>query len=89
MTQEEYDDYVEKVDDFYDKNDIAHISVSGPAFFDKTPCDCCKSSLHGDREQATVITKKDEKFLVDLCIDCVYYIECGLLPDDIMPSQNW
>jgi hypothetical protein len=54
-------------------------------FFSRSPCDCCGTSLGGDREHATgwnPTTKEIQEYTI--CTDCVYYAEYGRLDDTTM-----
>lgn len=47
-------------------------------FFSWAPCDCCGTTLGGDREYATAYnptTGKIQEYTV--CSDCIYYAEYG------------
>lgn len=54
-------------------------------FFSWRPCDCCGSSLGGNREHATGYNReKDEIREYTVCEDCIYYAEYGRLDDTTM-----
>lgn len=46
-------------------------------------CECCGSSLHGDRYKAHKLTAGNEIRNYSVCIDCIVYIANGELP------ENW
>jgi len=59
--------------------------VCNEPFFSWQPCECCGSSLGGNREHATgynPTTKEIQAYTV--CEDCVYYAEYGRLDDTTM-----
>lgn len=47
-------------------------------YFGKSPCECCKSDLAGERYEFTGIVGKvhnnNEKVTVSCCIDCYLYL---------------
>ena len=54
-------------------------------FFSWQPCQCCGSSLGGNREHATgynPTTKEIQEYTI--CEDCAYYAEYGRLDDRTM-----
>jgi hypothetical protein len=53
--------------------------------FSKSPCDCCGTRLHGDREHATGFTPTTREVQeYEICSDCAYYAEYGRLDDTTM-----
>ncbi len=57
-------------------------------FFSWSPCDCCGSSLGGDREHATGWNPTEESVQeYTICVDCVYYAEYGRLDDMTMDEM--
>lgn len=49
--------------------------------FSVTPCPCCGSRLYGERHEFTCLTETGEIETEWLCVDCLFYIELGQLPD--------
>ena len=49
--------------------------------FSWSPCDCCGSSLGGDRHPAHGRSKDDSLIHLDVCTDCLFYINYGDLPE--------
>ena len=45
-------------------------------------CDCCGSSLGGDRFKACKLTKDHEVIDFSVCVDCILYIANGEVPDN-------
>ena len=70
-----------------DGNCQTHGLVNEP-FFSWRPCDCCGTSLGGNREHATGWnpTKKQVQEYT-ICEDCVYYAEYGRLDDQAMAER--
>lgn len=56
----------------------------GESWFSRSPCECCKSHLGGDREYLYAINKADNLVQFTICEDCVYYVNYGRLPDTTM-----
>ena len=93
MTKQEYSDYQEYVASFFRDEHITNLStindIEGDTLdpsFSWQPCDCCGSSLGGDRykcngwnDQLRAIQDYDH-----VCPDCVYYAEYGRLDDMTM-----
>jgi len=53
-------------------------------WFSKTCCDCCGTSIDGDREHAVGFDVKNPVSLIKMytiCSDCAYYTENGRLDD--------
>lgn len=46
-----------------------------------TPCPCCGSKLYGQRHEFSCLTPTGEIVTELLCVDCLFYIELGQLPD--------
>lgn len=49
--------------------------------FSVTPCPCCGSKLGGERHEFTCLTDTGEIEEELLCVDCLFYVELGQLPD--------
>jgi len=52
--------------------------------FSWSPCESCNSSLGGDREPAhgfALIQGKETLVHMDICIDCVFFLEYGHEPE--------
>jgi len=94
MTKQEYAEYEQDVSDFFKREGITNLSgtydeETGEGYmepwFSWSPCDCCGSTLGGDREECAgwnPTTKEVQKYTV--CMDCVYYVEYGVLDDMTM-----
>ena len=59
--------------------------VSEP-YFSHLPCDCCGSTLGGDREDCSGFNPETREVQdgYSVCRDCVYYAAYGELDDDTM-----
>lgn len=58
---------------------------AGVAFFSWRWCDCCKTSLGGNRYHSSGYHReKKEIYEYVICEDCVYYAEYGRLDDQTM-----
>jgi len=70
----------------------AQIAEASEAHFSWRSCECCGSSLGGNREPAHGYIKRDEgrALLVhmDVCTDCVYFINYGKLDDQTMMEME-
>ena len=53
----------------------------GDSSFSWTPCPCCGSKLGGERHEFTCLTEAGEIVPEWLCVDCLFYVELGQLPD--------
>ena len=55
-------------------------------YFSWHPCDCCGSTLGGDREDCVGYNPTTDKVQGDysVCVDCIYYNEYGTLDDATM-----
>jgi len=85
MTQEDYTEFKESVEEFFKTEGITNLSREGEPFFSWSHCNCCGGSLGGDREKATGFnptTKEIQEYTV--CTDCLYYAEYGQLDDMTM-----
>ncbi len=61
-----------------------HGEVNEP-FFSWASCDCCGTSLGGNREHATGYNPETKEILeYTVCEDCIYYAEYGRLDDQAM-----
>lgn len=49
--------------------------------FSWSPCDCCGSSLGGDRHAAHGRDKNGELVHLDICVDCLMFIANGDEPE--------
>ena len=87
MTKTEYADYKQAVAAFFVREGIANLSSTSEAsFFSWLPCQCCGGEPGGDREEASGYNRTiHEVQTYDcICIDCIYYAECGRLNDATM-----
>lgn len=86
MNAQEYADYEKEVEEFLKKEGIENLTITGEEpSFSWCHCDCCRSSLGGDRYNATTwnpTTNEVQEY--SICSDCVYYAEYGELDDQIM-----
>ena len=93
MNKQDYKEYEQAVSDFFAGEGITNLStintIDGDALepdFSNRSCDCCGSTLGGDRYQCngwnpTLRTIEDYP---SVCQDCVYYAEYGQLDDMTM-----
>lgn len=66
-------------------NGHGHRDIWNEPSFSWRPCDCCGSSLGGNREHATGYHReRDEIREYEVCQDCVCYAEYGCLDDQTM-----
>lgn len=85
-----YADYKEHVALFMERKDLAFF-FSDPKYgdciephFSKYPCDCCGSTLGGNRTKYVGVTSTYERYDFTICDNCVYYNEYGRLDDTTM-----
>jgi hypothetical protein len=87
MTKEEYKKYQEKFNSFLLKNNIYSFSPvqNSEPYFSKSPCNCCGTSLYGNREKVSAFQEKTKEILFfECCQDCIYYAAYGQLDDMTM-----
>ena len=91
MNKKEYNNYITRVELFFNNEGINNLSQitdddgDCEPYFSSTNCDCCNRSLGGDRYDCNGYnpeTKEVQKYSV--CTDCVYYAEYGQLDDMTM-----
>ena len=88
MTKQEYADYEATVKEFF-SHGLQNLSTKEDChepFFSWSSCDCCQTSLGGDRYECNgynAETKEVEEYNC-VCQDCVYYAEYGHLDDTTM-----
>jgi hypothetical protein len=84
----EYRQFQRNFSDFFEQENLANLSIAETEtdpHFSKSPCDCCKSPLHGNRYQANgAINDSDDIWEGNVCEDCIYYAEYGRLDDQQM-----
>lgn len=99
MTKQEYKAFEQSFNEFMDREGINCLSTvdgecrdcgedqgeySEPSF-SWSSCDCCGSSLGGDRYHVAGYNKEhDAIFCYDVCPDCLYYSAYGQLDDQTM-----
>jgi hypothetical protein len=93
MTRKEYQDYEERVAEFFTKEGINCLSSDSrygeEPFFSWRPCECCESDLGGDRYTASgYCPESGEVYTYDICIDCMYYAKYGILDDQTMMDME-
>lgn len=80
MTKSEYSAYETKVADFLKREGIYFLSSfdSAPGFA-WTPCECCGSTLGGDRHEMGGVKASGGccGFTYDVCTDCLFFMEYG------------
>jgi len=95
MNLKEYTEYEKDVADFFKREGITNLSSTYDEetgegymepFFSWSPCECCGSTLGGDREECAGYnpTTKEVHGPFNVCQDCVYYAEYGHLDDMTM-----
>lgn len=87
MTKQEYADYQAAVADFMEREGLANLSSkTGETFFSWRPCQCCGTTLGGDREECNGYnpTTQEVQEYDCVCTDCIYYSEYGQLDDMTM-----
>jgi hypothetical protein len=87
----EYKTFVANVENFLKVNNVkagCHSPKDSEAesFFSWSQCECCKSTLGGNRETYTFAQTDNKTFEADICTDCVYFLAYGKL-DDVTMAQ--
>ena len=54
----------------------------GESHFSWSPCECCDSSLGGDRSPAHAVASDGSIVHMDVCTDCVMYLANGDEPSE-------
>ena len=95
MNSQEYKEYEADVAEFFERECITNMSStydedtgegSMEPFFSWSPCQCCGSTLGGDRQECSGYnpTTKEVHGPFTICQDCEYYAEYGRLDDQTM-----
>ena len=90
MNKKDFDDFMESFDSFMKKEQLNNLSRmidddNDEPFFSSQPCDCCGTTLGGNRIKASGFnaeTNEVEEY--EICIDCEYFAEYGKLDDQTM-----
>lgn len=63
--------------------------INQESYFSWRPCDCCGTSLGGNREDATGYNRERNAIQsYSVCEDCVYFAEYGQLDDTTMMEME-
>jgi len=91
MTKQEYDAYVQAVNNFFDTEGINCLTPvnntyhNSEPYFSSRDCECCKRSLAGDRYDCEGYSpERSGIYEYSVCADCVYFAEYGQLDDMTM-----
>lgn len=89
MNKKQYADYENRVAEFFEReglNCLTELEERGEPYFSWQPCDCCGSSLGGDRYDCNGYnpTTKEIQDGYSVCTNCLYYIAYGCLDDVTM-----
>lgn len=100
MTKTEYTDYQASVAAFFKREGLNNLSIltkkeqrehglpdePSEPFFSSRPCHCCQRHLGGDRYDCHGYnpTTKEVQGEYEVCVDCVFYNEYGVLDDQTM-----
>lgn len=92
MTSIEYQNYQAAVERFHEQNklrpglcgsSLKNGEESEP-YFSWQPCECCGSTLGGNREDYSFACEDGSELEASICQDCVYYLAYGQLDDATM-----
>ena len=97
MNKADYKEYEKQVAAFFDDNALRNLSpkyedlgdgehgdIVEPSF-SWSACECCGSTLGGDKYEADGYSEKHGVMEFDtICVDCIYYAEYGKLDDMTM-----
>jgi len=94
MNRQQYEQYERDVAAFMKSEGLNCLSVAvdsgaeatSEPYFSSRQCDCCGSTLGGDRYKCSGFNPTTQEIQDDyeVCTDCVYYAAYGELGDDIM-----
>ena len=91
MNKTEYNQYEKAVQEFFESEGITNLTQISDSdgycepSFSSWPCDCCGTTLGGDRYNADGYNPKTKEVAeYEVCPDCIYYSEYGQLDDDTM-----
>lgn len=91
MDKKEYADYEAAVAHFFESEGINCLTLSFnddepcEPYFSWQSCDCCGTTLGGDRYEASAYHTATKQILeYEICPDCLYYAEYGQLDDQTM-----
>jgi len=71
------------LEDVTDANDcIDRIEIASEGSFSWSPCECCDSSLGGDRHPAHAVNPEGDILHLDVCQDCLMYLANGEEPEE-------
>lgn len=85
MTKQEYEEYEKRVAGFMEKEGLNNLTSGGEPFFSWHQCECCGSTLGGDRLMASGGNPTEKQmFEYEICRDCEYYGVYGVLDDMTM-----
>ena len=95
MKLSEYREYQSNVADFFKSEGITNLSTIADEEGDTEPsfswqsCDCCGSSLGGDRYDCNGYNPETKEiYEYSVCPDCVYYAAYGSLDDMTMLDMD-
>lgn len=91
MTQEQYAAYEATVAAFFTTQGVNSLSASTDIhpFFAASPCECCRTTLAGDRWDALAYHPATKTTIgYSVCYDCLYYVEHGELDDMTMLDMD-
>jgi hypothetical protein len=84
MNRTQYDDYCAAVGAALAHGPIHSTLTDDDSYeFSWRPCECCERPLGGERYPATHLIN-GEAYELQICGDCVYYLEYGQLDDQTM-----
>lgn len=85
-TKSDYAAYCKAVESFLEWNNVkpgchSPTQDQSEGFFSWQPCECCGSTLGGNRETYSFAQTWGGIFEADICQDCVYFLAYGKLDD--------
>lgn len=89
-TKEEYDQFCKDYAEFMEREGLSNLSRQGgedtETFFSWRSCECCRTTLGGDRVLADGYNPTTKQVQSDyaICTDCEYFAEYGTLDDMTM-----
>jgi len=77
MNYKEYCEYQKRVEEFFQQQGISNLSPVSENEFSTLPCDCCGTTLAGQRIEANGYNPKTKEIQTydNICCDCIYYAE--------------
>jgi len=91
MTKHEYKQFEDAVRLFFEREGIQQLGspINEDPFFSSNCCECCRRNLAGSRWTVPAVIKNSDidDLTYNICDDCLYYINYGVLDDTTMEEM--